>query len=766
MIFKRSIVKHTAFFGATALSLILALPAFADGNTSYVLQQGDDNSGSVSQSGEGGNMVGTAGQNATQDGDNNSFTFEQIGLNNRISAHTRTEFLQKNDRNQAVIRQGQGAGSEGNVVKVVTQTGLTSGATVSNVLTIDQARGASQPNSTLGGNRIAKVSQTRSGGTLADLLGANSATLTQVGGGNHIGEVGSSGPDAQGVFQDGAGHNLSIIQTGRRHRIGQVVQNGIAQRATITQTGPSFLTTEGRNWLQSAVQEGTGNQLTLSFTGTHNGGDATGPSDWPNLHGTLDSAFTRFVQATASQSGELNSANLSFSGNENLFALVQDGRLNITQGTVLGSNNAVAIGQDGTLNDTNTVIAGNRNHLVILQDGTANDADALITGNDNHAQIAQNGERNTGLIDVNTGDGNTANILQNASGLGANTATLLVRGGSDGNSLSADQTANGLGARNTTTQTATNGADGNSATVVQSATARNLGSARNDAPVTFDGASGNTVGINQTANANGIGASARNTAPVTLSAVATGNTVGITQEATASGFGASALNTATVGVVGHSNRLTIGQIANANGWGASAANSATQTVLGSGNVLTTNQTGSNSSTLIANGSGNALSNTQTGSNTATLTANGSGNALTSTQTGTNTATLTANGNGNLVNSRQDVRNNLVLTIWGDNNNNIGRGFSAGLPAALVAGSLNPGDVIQDGTLNTVNLEIGTSATDTASGNLFAFSQTGNNNAITGRISGSMNEVAVVQTGNANAANFSQIGVGNILGVSQ
>ena len=156
-----------------------------------------------------------------------------------------------------------------------------------------------------------------------------------------------------------------------------------------------------------------------------------------------------------------------------------------------------------------------------------------------------------------------------------------------------------------------------------------------------------------------------------------------------------------------------------------------------------------------------------GGNTLTLTiADGNKNNVAVKQNGYDVASIDITGGQNVIGAQQlgTGTNTLEVTLFGDNNNWSG-GFSGD---AGSIGLSTPGSIYQNGNGNEITLNVGVSASDMSSSNLFAFKQTGgDNNTITGSIlSGDNNQVAVLQNGSSNTTSFTQVGSSNNLGISQ
>lgn len=85
-------------------------------------------------------------------------------------------------------------------------------------------------------------------------------------------------------------------------------------------------------------------------------------------------------------------------------------------------------------------------------------------------------------------------------------------------------------------------------------------------------------------------------------------------------------------------------------------------------------------------------------------------------------------------------------------------------AANVAG-LSSGALMQSGTGNTMDVDIGTNGVASYN-NLFAIVQSGMNNSATVNVSGDNNQAAISQSGDYNVASVTQMGNGNVVGVLQ
>lgn len=132
------------------------------------------------------------------------------------------------------------------------------------------------------------------------------------------------------------------------------------------------------------------------------------------------------------------------------------------------------------------------------------------------------------------------------------------------------------------------------------------------------------------------------------------------------------------------------------------------------------------------------------------------------------------GDSNRLYVRQAFGALLNADIYGDGNNNPASGSFGGdaatvasaatPPGGLLGAGLQPGEIVQFGDGNEIDLDVG-STTLEASGNLFAFLQEGPGNYIDADIVGNGSQMAAEQVGMNNMAQLSQSG-GDTIGSSQ
>ncbi|MFD2648836.1 hypothetical protein ACFSX5_13685 [Devosia albogilva] len=370
---------------ATAVLSLLS-PAFGAANFSNLEQSGDANSGVVTQSGNV-SKVGSQADPALQSGDLNVLIFTQTGDNNRIGT-LGTGFEQTSSRNSATITQT----GNGHSVEQVTQTGISStvGGTAlrRNILTVTQDSSAAQSV----GNSIGSVLQTRTNEWRSSA--ANSAALSQSGGGNH----------------------MAVL-----------VQTGYANAAALTQTGLN-------NVINRVEQTGSGNKVTISFNGGGNGAGV--------FTSSLLASAARLVQGQMLQDNDFfgasflpaNTLSFTVDGDRNGFGFWQRGTGNDVRGLIAdGNDNEVGVVQDGGANEADLNVTSHRNVLLIDQSifGASLNVDSYAKvviggGDENIIAAAQGGSNNSAFITV--GGGQNEVDLSQASLLLGNLAEIGIAG--------------------------------------------------------------------------------------------------------------------------------------------------------------------------------------------------------------------------------------------------------------------------------------------------------------------------------------------------
>lgn len=128
----------------------------------------------------------------------------------------------------------------------------------------------------------------------------------------------------------------------------------------------------------------------------------------------------------------------------------------------------------------------------------------------------------------------------------------------------------------------------------------------------------------------------------------------------------------------------------------------------------------------------------------------------------NKVSVSIEGNGNRLEILQEhpghgAANIINATIEGNNN---GGPLDAAFAPRLQRTGLRPGTLSQSGFDNRMDIRI------SGSSNLFAFAQEGSGNRLTASMMGTSNQATVMQTGINNQASFSQSGIGNMINISQ
>ena len=406
----------------TALAMLAtAGAAFAGSNQSLIIQNGSDNTANVLQNGEhnlaGTNVYPNNEEKIRQDGNNNSLDIDQEGDHN-IVAHgpnygAMSGIRQRGDQNAiTILQQTAVAAWYGGFVSSIDQRALNAvgAANPTNVLSITQTDNSSNDSR----NKIGHVDQTNTGdGSSAALK--NEMTITQT---TPAGPGYKNGNEARYLFQNGTGNTASITQTGIRNIIDRLTQQGsggsgtpgAGNNATISQTGGND------NLVDTALQQGDGNLLMITQTGTSNQiGALTQQGDGNQAYVTqigTGNVLVSLLQDINGSTAGGNSASLDFDGNDNGVSLATTNGfsaggnaegLGLTQGTALqmGGNNSLtytvttssnlfAFSQTGDNNTiTGSVSTGDANEVAVLQDGNSNTANFTQSGGGNNISISQ-----------------------------------------------------------------------------------------------------------------------------------------------------------------------------------------------------------------------------------------------------------------------------------------------------------------------------------------------------------------------------------------
>lgn len=362
---------------ATALGLLMGAAYAGSNNEAYIDQIGTDNSASIAQGQENGstraNLAGQSDLRMRQEGNDNEIDIDQVHNNTASS-------VPGSLRNGVGIKGGSGEGAgvdqvgNGNYLRIyqyganqvvfeVQQDGGASATTDSNNATVVQNGGTSA--------RVSNIRQTFTGGA-ADA--SNDISITQSGGtGNRVGNT-STGPrnDGSGAIQNGVGNQLTVSQSGAgsnllyASRQDNSASTGGTNTASVMQSGR-----RNRVMLLEQTNIGAGDNIaTLSFVGEDNG----------TIGFSGNAALVPGVtQSRAVQAGSGNTLGfLVATGDNNSFGFTQQGEGNWINGVNTGNDHQVAIWQHG---DDNVVDFGQR--------GTGNDLGVSMDGSDNHVKIRQ-----------------------------------------------------------------------------------------------------------------------------------------------------------------------------------------------------------------------------------------------------------------------------------------------------------------------------------------------------------------------------------------
>jgi hypothetical protein len=456
---------HLAFASATALGLVMASGAFANENEAYLLQDGTNNSASVTQNSSAttGNQAGTSTDAVNQTGSDNVLVILQNGDNGQIGVKTGTDEyhtppsygIQYILNYQGVNQTSSGAGSNtasltqngnGSVIGQLQQT--STGKALGNSATVTQT----------GANTINHIFQTQNS---ADV--GNAVNATQSGSGNVIDRIDQKGSGG------GANNTINVNIGGSNN--GTMDLGGTApfysSRAWVSGATQSALIQNNYGNLNGVILPATvsGNSINLTINGSDN-------------------------QYGMTQKGSDNATGtVTINGSSNTFGSYQAGQGNlIGAGNIDGSSNDVGVWQIGSTNTaTVSVLAfgSDSNELSIAQQGIDNDATVNITGNNNGGG-ALGGVAGT-LAAANPASLFRGTIVQGSSLASQdNNATLTIVGNNNAFAIAS------LGSDNTVTGNigSGGGSNNNSAAVLQSGN-------NNTASFSQAGAGSNSVAISQ-----------------------------------------------------------------------------------------------------------------------------------------------------------------------------------------------------------------------------------------------------------------------------
>jgi len=380
-----------------------------------------------------------------QTGNNNTLRIEQTGSNNLAGTSQNSNgdldaITQRGDGNQATILQS----GDGNKVGT-SNNGSVIQEGDDNLYFIKQASD---------GNRVGLVRQ------LSDHDGNTSienrlVVRQRFGDDNGVGTIiqrndggaqnkmfiyqDETGNDVVDARQNGTDNEMRIDQTGTNNRVFHSRQGETSGTVVISNGNLLEITQNGTsNLLNLAEQSGDDNSAKLSFDGDRNGRNA--------LSGDALNAANRggVGDAQVRQVGSGNMIDLMISGNENGFAIAQDGTDN-TVGTltITGSLNELGISQMGEMNKiAMSDIAGSENNIGLVQDGFDNSIDLTLSAmsDKNMVNIHQesNARGNIALASID-GSMNDLTISQTVgnSANASSVAEISITG--DSNFLNVDQ---------------------------------------------------------------------------------------------------------------------------------------------------------------------------------------------------------------------------------------------------------------------------------------------------------------------------------------
>lgn len=497
---------------ATAASVLMAAGAHA-GNEAYLDQLGDDNSGLITQGGDGNRAGGPDGTlRILQRGTGHELTIDQVGDQNMVGTVSNG------------VNQGQ-SGNSSHSANKLTILQLTNLNHVNIVYQSDTKATAHITQGGGDGNVLTNLNQ-RGNGTAGN---NHSATINQSGSGNWIGLWNQSSRTASpgtGVQQFDANNTIGIEQAGNYNRLQELVQRGSGNTANVTATGNLNVIHGIWQGHTDAFTSG-GNTLTISLTGGENGSSGANASNsgWGPSYSAL--GFFAGGSAAAGVVVPTTSNGASVAGFQS--SAQQYGAGNTLTYSVVGSRNQFGFLQGGDVNQINGIVSGSYNQIAIVQDGTGNIVD-----------FAQTGDANDTGVEI-TGGGNRLDIRQNRSGAAGNRIGVRIAGNNNNSVGSPALSGDALAVRNVVRSAGLGAADFARGDLIQDGSNNKLqGDLLGTTPFTVTG-DGNSFATFQSGNDNtiiGVINGGSNQAVVAqignnnvadMSQVGSGNNLGISQ---------------------------------------------------------------------------------------------------------------------------------------------------------------------------------------------------------------------------------------------
>ncbi len=426
----------TSLVASTALTLSMGV-AFADPNTLFLDQDGNDNTAFIQQdipgfSGDdaGGNDFGTTGNHALQDGNRNEMKFtngsknyhsnlsagdndvleaKQIGDDNRMyfsnnsfgssgdtasSGNDVNSAIQSGNNNYTdIVRHNADDGEidlvrqEGdkNFLRIVQEHG--NGNSVGTAIQIGSNNGFNQYNNTRQGTYIAQGDGSDNRVDVASIDGSNNGSIAD-NPGIYIDQSGSNNGLNSSTAQIFGNYNqIKVLQTGDSNnffvRQGTDLVSGNENLAELTQIGSTndgSITQEGNNNNVYATQIGNGNFMDAQQIGNANLITATFIGDGNGDNSGL--SMTGMAGTLEASSGLLTQGTMF----QNSSSAPSSG--NTISYIVEGSNNLFAFAQIGAANTitgtVGTTGASNGNQVAVLQDGSSNSTTFTQNGGGNN----------------------------------------------------------------------------------------------------------------------------------------------------------------------------------------------------------------------------------------------------------------------------------------------------------------------------------------------------------------------------------------------
>lgn len=186
----------------------------------------------------------------------------------------------------------------------------------------------------------------------------NQFGVTQIGRSNRVGTLEVTGSQ----------NELGVYQNGERNRLNMSVLGGVGNIVGVTQLvdlNRADVMVMGNDNEFGVYQDGNRNDATVNVTGDYNGAASSETLGGAALTASLGSSL--YETGLTKQFGNRNTVDVTFTGDNNLFGMVQDGNRNDIMGMTSGDQNQAVVVQLGNDNTASYTQSGVGNNAGIVQ---------------------------------------------------------------------------------------------------------------------------------------------------------------------------------------------------------------------------------------------------------------------------------------------------------------------------------------------------------------------------------------------------------------